>query len=190
MRERKSIVKRNSAQFAAICDELLDRGAKIRFRANGLSMRPNILNEDAVTIVPVEQEELRRGDVALTCGQDGFRVHRVAVADKATGSIVTRADAGQEDDAPTNRVLGKVTAVERNGQTYSFASATQRYVHACRSFAYRLTQAAALRAARFASAVRTAARTSSSTAAVTSALFAASKRPAWVSQLVRRANGS
>ncbi len=152
MRERKSIVKRNSGQFAAICDELLHRGVKIRFRANGLSMRPNILNEDAVTIVPAKQEELRRGDVALTCGQDGFRVHRVTVADKATGSIVTRADAGQEDDAPTNRVLGKVTAVERNGQTYSFASATQRYVHACRSFAYRLTQAGVARTARFASA--------------------------------------
>ena len=149
---RKPIVKRNSAQFAAICDELLHRGAKIRFRANGLSMRPNILNEDAVTIVPVEQEELRRGDVVLTCGKDGFRVHRIALGDKATGSIVTRADAGQEDDAPTNRVLGIVTAVERNGQTYSFASATQRYVHACRSFAYRLTQAGAVRTARFASA--------------------------------------
>jgi hypothetical protein len=141
---RKPIVKRNSAQFAAICGELLHRGAKIRFRANGLSMRPNILNEDAVTIVPVEQEELRRGDVVLTCGKDGFRVHRIALGDKATGSIVTRADAGQEDDAPTNRVLGIVTAVERNGQTYSFASATQRYVHACRSFAYRLTQAGAV----------------------------------------------
>jgi uncharacterized repeat protein (TIGR01451 family) len=152
VRERKSIVKRNSAQFAAICDELLHRGAKIRFRANGLSMRPNILNEDAVTIVPAKQEELRRGDVALTCGQDGFRVHRVALADKATGSILTRADAGQEDDALTNRVLGKVTAVERNGQTYSFASATQRYVHTCRRFAYRLTQAGVVRTARFASA--------------------------------------
>jgi len=152
VRERESIVKRNSAQFAAICDELLHRGAKIRFRANGLSMRPNILNEDAVTIVPAKQEELRRGDVALTRGQDGFRVHRVAVANKATGSIVTRADAGQEDDATTNRVLGRVTAVERNGQTYSFASATQRYVHACRSFAYRLTQAGVARTARFASA--------------------------------------
>ncbi len=152
MRERKSIVKRNSAQFAAVCDELLHRGAKIRFRANGLSMRPNILNEDAVTIVPANKEELRRGDVTLTCGQDGFRVHRVAVADKATGSIVTRADAGQEDDAATNRVLGRVTAVERNGQTYSFASSTQRYVHACRSFAYRLTQAGVVRTARFAAA--------------------------------------
>src|SRR5271165_820328 len=152
VRMRKPIVKRNSAQFAAICDALLLRGANIRFRANGLSMRPNILNEDAVTIAPVEQESLRRGDVALTCGKDGFRVHRVAGADKATGSLVTRADAGQENDATTDRVLGKVIAIERNGRTYSYAAASQRYVHACRSFAYRLTQAAALRAARFASA--------------------------------------
>jgi uncharacterized repeat protein (TIGR01451 family) len=152
VRMRESIVKRNSAQFAAICDALLHRGANVRFRANGLSMRPNILNEDAVTIVPVEQEDLRRGDVALTCGKDGFRVHRVAGADKSTGSLVTRADAGQENDATTDRVLGKVIAIERNGRTYSYGASSQRYVDACRSFAYRLTQAAALRAARFASA--------------------------------------
>ena len=152
MRTRKPIVKRNSAQFAAICDALLHRGANVRFRANGLSMRPNILNEDAVTIASVEQEQLRRGDVALTCGKDGFRVHRVAGADKATGSIVTRADAGQEDDAVTDRVLGKVIAIERDGRIHSFAAAGQRYVHACRSFAYRLAQTAALRTARFASA--------------------------------------
>src|SRR5277367_672743 len=126
VRERKSIVKRNSAQFAAVCDALLHRGANVRFRANGLSMRPNILNEDAVTIAPAEQEDLRRGDVALTCGKDGFRVHRVAGADKATGNLVTRADAGHQDDAITDRVLGKVIAIERNGRIYSFAAAGQR----------------------------------------------------------------
>src|SRR5580692_566954 len=140
---RKPIVKRNSAQFAAICDELLHRGAKIRFRANGLSMRPNILNEDAVVIVPAKKEELRRGDVAFTSGKDGFRVHRVTVADIATGSIVTRADAGQEDDDLTNRVLGRVTAVERNGRTRAFGFAGQKYLHACRTLLYRFAQAGA-----------------------------------------------
>ncbi len=152
MRMRKPIVKRNSAQFAAICDALLYRGANVRFRANGLSMRPNILNEDAVTIAPVEQEDLRRGDVALTCGKDGFRVHRVAGADKATGSLVTRADAGQENDATTDRVLGKVIAIERNGRTHSLAFPGLKYVHVGRGFLYRFAQATALRAARLASA--------------------------------------
>ena len=72
MAERKAIVKRDSAQFAAVCEAVLERGAKVRFRANGLSMRPNILNEDAVTVEAMGQEELRIGDVALTRARMDF----------------------------------------------------------------------------------------------------------------------
>jgi uncharacterized repeat protein (TIGR01451 family) len=152
VRERKPIVRRNSEQFAALCDALLHRGAKVRFRANGLSMRPNILNEDAVTIAPIEQQELRRGDVALTCGKDGFRVHRVSFTDGHTGEIITRADAGQDFDAAIDRVFGKVITIKRNGREWSLAFPGQRYAHACRSFIHRFVQATALRATRFASA--------------------------------------
>ena len=152
MAERKAIIKRDSAQFAAACEALLQRGAKVRFRANGLSMRPNILNEDAVTVAPVEREELRIGDVALTKGEDGFRVHRVSFSDGATGEIITRADAGQELDAAANRVFGKVIAIERNGRMRSVAFTGQAYVHAFRSLIHQCRQAAALRFRKLASA--------------------------------------
>ena len=66
MPESKTIERRNSAQFAAVCEALLERGASVRFRAQGQSMQPNILNEDAVVVAPAHQEDLRRGDVALT----------------------------------------------------------------------------------------------------------------------------
>jgi uncharacterized repeat protein (TIGR01451 family) len=143
--ERKAIVKRDSAQFAAACEALLQSGANVRFRANGLSMRPNILNEDAVTVAPVEREELRIGDVALAKGEDGFRVHRVYNAGSKVGKVITRGDAGQENDAAAQNILGKVVAIERNGRISVTGTAVQRFHQALRKQIYRGRQAATLR---------------------------------------------
>src|SRR5277367_1176261 len=148
---RKTIEKRSSAQFAALCEALLDRGAKVRFRAQGQSMQPNILNDDAVVVVPAGAQDLRRGNVALTRSEDGFHVHRVLAARPADG-VITRGDSAQENDRAANLVLGKVVAIERHGRMHSMALPGQKYVHACRSFFYRFGQAAALRAAKLASA--------------------------------------
>jgi uncharacterized repeat protein (TIGR01451 family) len=145
VRERKSIEKRDSAQFAVLCEALLASGASVRFRAQGQSMQPNILHDDAVVVAPVHREELRRGEVALTHGEDGFRVHRVCFADGATGEIVTRGDAGQECDASINRVFGKVISMERGGQVSSIDSVSKRLIHACRTLTRRCKKAAALR---------------------------------------------
>src|SRR5580704_4599564 len=150
VRERKAIIKRDSAQFAAACEALLQRGAKVRFRANGLSMRPNILNEDAVTVAPVEQEEMRIGDVALTKGEDGFRVHRVCNAGCKVGNVITRGDAGQENDSDAQTILGKVVAIERNGRISATGTAVQRFHQAFRKQIYRGKQAATLQVRKFA----------------------------------------
>jgi uncharacterized repeat protein (TIGR01451 family) len=152
VRKQRAIVVRNSAQFGEMCQALLERGLSVRFRANGLSMRPNILNNDAVVILPVGLNELQPGDVALTRGPDGFRAHRVSSMNADADRIITRADAGQENDPVADLVLGKVVAIERNGRNLSLASAGQRYVHAGRTLAYRFAQAAALRLTRLASA--------------------------------------
>ncbi|HKV25381.1 MAG TPA: C25 family cysteine peptidase [Candidatus Acidoferrum sp.] len=150
MHNAKRIVLRNSKQFGEVCGALLDRGLTVRFRANGLSMRPNILNEDGVLVAPASVENSGRGDVLLTQGADGFRVHRV-VSRCAGEEVITRADSGEEND-PAARVLGRVIAIERNGRMLSMNFPGQRYAHAARSFAFRLAHAAALRAARFVSA--------------------------------------
>ena len=152
MRKRDAILQRNSAQFAAICDALLQRGARVRFSANGRSMRPNILDDDAVIVAPARLEDLQPGDVALTRGKDGFRVHRVSIAGAAAGLIVTRSDAGQEDDPATDAVLGKVVAIERDGHTHSLTFPLQKYLHAAHRFAWRFAQAAAFRVTKLASA--------------------------------------
>ena len=152
MRIRKPIVRRDSAQFAAACEALLQAGANVRFRANGRSMRPNILDDDAVIVVACQLADLQPGDVALTRGSDGFRVHRVAVADSQSHCVVTRSDAGQEDDPAASTVLGKVIALERRGRTLSLVFPGQKYCRAGRALAYRFVQAAAFRAARLVSA--------------------------------------
>jgi uncharacterized repeat protein (TIGR01451 family) len=141
VRKPKAKVVRNSVQFADVSAALLRRGANVRFRANGLSMRPNILDNDAVIVAPVDQKNLRRGDVALTHGPDGFRVHRVA-SRLAAGAVITRADAGQENDPATDLVLGRVTAVVRNHRQISFARPWTPQLHAVRAFVHMLCLAA------------------------------------------------
>ena len=151
MPEGKPIEKRDSAQFAAVCEALLERGVNVRFRAQGQSMKPNILDDDAVIVAPVKQEELRRGDVALTHGEDGFRAHRVHDCLSSAGNVITRGDAGQEDDPSTQTILGKVVAIERDGQKTSITTPAQRLRHTFRKQIHRCKLAASLRLKKFAS---------------------------------------
>lgn len=146
MGKPKQKVVRNSAQFGELSTALLQRGMKVRFRANGLSMRPNILDDDSVIVAPVDPKDLRRGDVALTQGADGFRVHRVTSAPTA-GSVITRADSGQENDAAPDLVLGRVTAVVRRRRKISFQHPWMPQVHATRNFVHLLRLAARRRPA-------------------------------------------
>jgi uncharacterized repeat protein (TIGR01451 family) len=149
--ERKTIEKRNSAQFAAVCEALLDRGANVRFRAQGQSMQPNILDNDAVIVAPAKQTELRRGDVALTHTENGFRAHRVNDCVSSAGNVITRGDAGQEDDPATQTILGKVIAIERQGQETPITTPAQRFRHTFRRQIHRLKLTATLRLRKFAS---------------------------------------
>jgi len=149
--ERKTIEKRNSAQFAAVCEALLERGAHVRFRARGQSMQPNILDNDALIVAPVEQEELRRGDVALTHGRDGFRAHRVYKRNSAASNVITRGDSGQENDSATQSILGKVVAIERNGRMSPTARSSHRVLHVFRTEIHRWKLSASHRLRKFAS---------------------------------------
>lgn len=151
MPESKAVEKRNSAQFAAVCEALLERGAKVRFRAQGQSMKPNILDNDAVIVAPIEQKELRQGDVALTHGEDGFRAHRVCKANSAVRNVITRGDSGLENDPPSRTILGKVIAIERNGQSSSITKSAHRFQHALRRQVHRWKLAASLRLKKLAS---------------------------------------
>ena len=148
MPERKTTEKRNSAQFAAVCEALLERGARVRFRASGQSMQPNILHGDAVVVARARSRDLHQGDVALTRGRDGFRVHRVSRAHRSGEFVITRGDAGQQNDAAPSEVLGKVIEVQRGGRVISSAGAGRDF-HALRTQMHRLVRAGASKMRRF-----------------------------------------
>src|SRR6202167_4568221 len=97
----EKLLRRDTSQFAMLCEDVLGRGLQVRFLAHGQSMQPNVLDGDAVVAEPVVAAELRRGDIALTLGQHGVLLHRVIKIDSATNRIVTRGDAGQQDDTPS-----------------------------------------------------------------------------------------
>jgi uncharacterized repeat protein (TIGR01451 family) len=147
--ELDTIEKRNSAQFAAVCEALLERGAKVRFRAQGQSMKPNILDNDALIIAPVEEKELRRGDVALTHGREGFRAHRVYNRNPAVRNVITRGDSGQENDSANETILGKVVAIERNGRTNPITKSGHRVLHVFRTEIHRWKLSASYRLKKF-----------------------------------------
>jgi len=151
VREIETVQRRNTKQFAAVCEELLGRGWQVRFRAEGESMRPNILNEDAIVVSPLAASGVRRGEVVLSRSEDGIRAHRVMEKDRFSGDIVTRGDSGQENDTPTHFVLGKVIAIERDGRKNSVTKSGQRFLHAFRVQTHRLKLAAAQRLKRIGS---------------------------------------
>ncbi len=53
--------RKDSQLFAQLCLALLREGHSVRFRVQGESMRPNILDGDAVLVAPAADRELSSG---------------------------------------------------------------------------------------------------------------------------------
>ena len=149
MREPRQLESRDSLQFAVVCETALDDGLRVRFRARGRSMQPNVLDGDTVVVAPISAGQPERGDIALTRGASGFVLHRVVGWDPANGAIVTRGDAGQQNDAPAAKVLGKLIAIERGGRTISTTAPGTGLLHSLRTQVHRAVRACARRAHRF-----------------------------------------
>jgi SOS-response transcriptional repressor LexA len=93
--------------------DLLASGHAVQFQARGDSMYPLIRDSDYLHVEPCEG--VRVGDVVLVLAERGLTAHRVLVVGDA---IVTRGDNAPAADDPVSRekVLGKVTAVIREGK--------------------------------------------------------------------------
>ena len=65
-------------------------------------------------VTAVIVSKLRRGDIVLTKGHSGFRVHRLVLIDQDKNLFITRGDCGQQDDPPVraDQILGIVLAKE------------------------------------------------------------------------------
>ena len=142
--------RKDSQLFAQLCLALLREGHSVQFRVQGESMRPNILDGDAVVVAPAADRELRHGDIALVQNQDGLRVHRVASRDASSGAIVTRSDTGLDSDPSASRLFGKVIVLRRNSREEFPTPLRTRFVHPLRVMLRRIRAAAMLRLRRVA----------------------------------------
>src|SRR5271166_3212114 len=110
----------DSESFEALSRELLKDGLSVRFEARGASMSPCIRDRQIVHVTPVIVSKLRKGDIVLTKGHSGFRLHRLVRIDHDNDLFITRGDCGQQDDPPArgHQILGVVVAKEvRLGKT-------------------------------------------------------------------------
>ena len=149
MKTSAKLLRRDTSQFAMLCEAVLQRGLQVRFLAHGQSMQPNVLNGDAVIAEQVAASELRRGDIALTLGAHGVLLHRVIGLDPKTNRIVTRGDAGQQNDTPAELVLGRAVCLERGGKRISLQTPGTKLLHAIRRQYRRAIQAGTRRMRRF-----------------------------------------
>jgi len=112
-----------SKLFADIVTELLSRGHRVRFRADGVSMHPTIRAGETVTVEPVSKIGI--GDIVFYRAERGLIAHRVVRIRKENGGAVflTRGEArGSTDEAVLDQhVFGRVLAVERNGRSINLA---------------------------------------------------------------------
>ncbi|MGH9574107.1 MAG: C25 family cysteine peptidase [Candidatus Acidiferrales bacterium] len=130
-----------------MCEELLGRGLNVRFRANGRSMQPNILDEDAVVVAPGVAASANRGEITLTHSGQGFRVHRVVENDHThPRQVITRGDAGLMNDPSPALPLGKIISIERGRRRLPVGGARARMVHKLRTHGRRVWLAGRRRA--------------------------------------------
>jgi uncharacterized repeat protein (TIGR01451 family) len=104
----------DSPAFETLARELLSQGLSVRFEARGASMSPVIRDQEMVIVTPVIVSKLRKGDIVLTKGHSGLRVHRLVFVDHRENLFITRGDCGQQDDPPVHsgQILGVVLAKE------------------------------------------------------------------------------
>ena len=104
-----------SRTFMRVLESLLSGGHPVRFRAPGWSMYPTIRDGDAITVVPLGRSPVRVGDVVLYRRGTAAIAHRVIRVRPA--GFVMRGDAAHTCDGPIEpaQVLGRVSAIERNG---------------------------------------------------------------------------
>ena len=121
-----------SAEFSDLSAEILARGALLRFRAQGDSMRPFIRGGDILVIAPIEGEQARAGDAILFRQGNRLLVHRLLGRSGEGGNtLILKGDAHLRPDRPlgADQVLGRVTALERAGRTVDVERTLPRLVH-------------------------------------------------------------
>ncbi len=118
IRERGEL-RLSAASLTALMTAVLAKGKAFRFRAKGWSMSPFIKDGDVITVAPLLGRAPRAGEiVAFLHPKTGLAaVHRVVRT--SPGLFLIRGDNVHDADGAlaSDRILGTVTAVVRDGRT-------------------------------------------------------------------------
>jgi signal peptidase I len=118
----------SGADLVDLIRPLLQRGISCRFRAKGSSMWPFIREGDIITVAPLEKQPPELGEVfAFEHPANGrLTVHRVVST--RNQALLFKGDNTRQPDGsvPTEKLVGRVTRVEREGQNVSVCLGAER----------------------------------------------------------------
>jgi hypothetical protein len=119
---RKEDVIISGANLAELISAVHDKGAAFRFKAGGASMRPAILNDDILTLSPLQGIPPFTGEVVAFSHPQSNRLILHRVVKKKGNSYFLRGDSQSWVDAniPAENILGAVIKVERRGRVLSW----------------------------------------------------------------------
>lgn len=131
---------RNSEAFLDVATDFLNRGHRVRFRAEGHSMHPTIRHGEAIVVEPAVAADLRCGDVAFYHAQRGVTAHRVVRAERER--FLTRGDASLSADEVVGRhqILGRVVSVERKSRPVDLTSRRAKMRHSIGAWTMRVKE--------------------------------------------------
>jgi len=100
---------------------ILAKGKPVRFQVRGFSMSPFLREGDVVTLRPVGERPLCRGDIAafFDSSSGKMAVHRIVSADRKSGRFLFKGDNSPAADGfvDASDIYGIIGRVERRGKT-------------------------------------------------------------------------
>jgi len=117
----RKIAHLRDADLLELSKDIFRRGKSIRFQAKGWSMRPFIRDGDFIVVSPIKNSSIKAGDVVFhLTTEKKVMVHRVIRKHKKGNRMIMfiKGDAtfSSPEKVEMQNVLGKVVAVEKNGQ--------------------------------------------------------------------------
>ncbi len=119
----RKIARLRDADLLQLSKDIFRKGKSARFQAKGWSMRPFIRDGDFIVVSPIENSSIKPGDVVFyLTAENKVIVHRVIKKYKKDKdnriTMLIKGDAtfSSPEKVEMQNVLGKVVAVEKNGQ--------------------------------------------------------------------------
>ena len=116
----KTIIKDKGIMMEEI-RTLVSEGKSVTLTVKGNSMNPFIVHlRDRMTLGPWEDEDIRKGTVALVRDSRGnYVIHRIIKRDKNTVTLLGDGNVGFTETSTTADIIGIMKSVERKGRVWT-----------------------------------------------------------------------